>query len=276
VTEVTCVLDAKAELGEGPVWSAEEQALYWVDIYALSLDRLDPATGENRSWSMPDTIGSFGLRWSVGAVVALRGGFHLFDFDIGTANSWRRPTTSSRAPGSTTARSHRMAGSSQAPWTRISCRGRSKRSAISLRTGRSSNRLPPSHGCTNISVPQLCSRTTTIWRLELMTPTGHRRELGHRAEERGTAGCARHAGVGTAAGPEETPGEGNPRHGADIRRPDERYQLRRLRAPRGAPESAIGGPLALVRDGDIIELDVTARRLDLKVDDDELDKRRAD
>ena len=43
-----------------------------------------------------------------------------------------------------------------------------------------------------------------------------------------------------------------------------------------APESHVGGPLALVRDGDLIELDVSARRLILHVSDEELDKRRAD
>jgi dihydroxy-acid dehydratase len=43
-----------------------------------------------------------------------------------------------------------------------------------------------------------------------------------------------------------------------------------------APESFVGGPLGLVRDGDIIELDVPARTLHLNVADDELDKRRAD
>ena len=42
-----------------------------------------------------------------------------------------------------------------------------------------------------------------------------------------------------------------------------------------APESAIGGPLALVRDGDEIELDVPRRSLTLKVGDDELARRRA-
>jgi dihydroxy-acid dehydratase len=42
-----------------------------------------------------------------------------------------------------------------------------------------------------------------------------------------------------------------------------------------APESAVGGPLSLVRDGDQIELDVPARRLDLLVDDDELTRRGA-
>ena len=41
-----------------------------------------------------------------------------------------------------------------------------------------------------------------------------------------------------------------------------------------APESFVGGPLALVRNGDIIELDVAARRLHLDVTDAELDGRR--
>jgi dihydroxy-acid dehydratase len=41
-----------------------------------------------------------------------------------------------------------------------------------------------------------------------------------------------------------------------------------------SPEAAIGGPLALVRNGDMIELDVHARRLDLCVDAEELDRRR--
>jgi dihydroxy-acid dehydratase len=42
-----------------------------------------------------------------------------------------------------------------------------------------------------------------------------------------------------------------------------------------APESFVGGPLALVQDGDLIELDVAARRLELKVNDEELARRRA-
>lgn len=41
-----------------------------------------------------------------------------------------------------------------------------------------------------------------------------------------------------------------------------------------APEAAVGGPLALVRTGDWIQLDVDARRLDLLVDDDQLARRR--
>jgi sugar lactone lactonase YvrE len=83
MAEVTCVLDARAELGECPVWAAEEQALYWVDIRAPALHRLEPHTGATRTWPMPSRIGSFGLRASGGAVVALEDGFWLLDLDTG-------------------------------------------------------------------------------------------------------------------------------------------------------------------------------------------------
>jgi len=42
-----------------------------------------------------------------------------------------------------------------------------------------------------------------------------------------------------------------------------------------APESHVGGPLALVKEGDEIELDVPNRRLELKVDEKQLSRRRA-
>jgi len=42
------------------------------------------------------------------------------------------------------------------------------------------------------------------------------------------------------------------------------------------PESHVGGPLALVRDGDLVTLDVDARRIDMAVSDEELERRRAE
>ncbi len=42
-----------------------------------------------------------------------------------------------------------------------------------------------------------------------------------------------------------------------------------------APESAVGGPLAFVRTGDSVTLDIAARALTLDVDDDEIERRRA-
>jgi dihydroxy-acid dehydratase len=43
-----------------------------------------------------------------------------------------------------------------------------------------------------------------------------------------------------------------------------------------APEAFVGGPLALVKDGDVIELDIPARRLELRVSEEELASRRAE
>jgi dihydroxy-acid dehydratase len=43
-----------------------------------------------------------------------------------------------------------------------------------------------------------------------------------------------------------------------------------------SPEAAAGGPLAHVRDGDMIKLDTKNRRLDFKVSDAELAKRKAE
>jgi len=41
------------------------------------------------------------------------------------------------------------------------------------------------------------------------------------------------------------------------------------------PEAAAGGPLALVQNGDMVELDVEARKLHLHVSDEELERRYA-
>jgi sugar lactone lactonase YvrE len=76
-TGFRCVLDVRAKLGECPIWSARDKALYWVDIDAPSLNRFDPATGENRVMPMPESIGSFALRKPAGFIVALRSGIWL-------------------------------------------------------------------------------------------------------------------------------------------------------------------------------------------------------
>ena len=83
--EPTVVLDARAELGECPVWAADEQVLYWVDIRGKALHRFDPATGDDRAWPLPQQCGSFALRESGGAVLALVDGFYAFDFTTGEA-----------------------------------------------------------------------------------------------------------------------------------------------------------------------------------------------
>ncbi len=75
--ETACV--AQAALGECPLWSVREQALYWVDIEAPSLNRFDPATGENTSIPMDENIGCIGFRAGGGFVAGMRSGVWLLD-----------------------------------------------------------------------------------------------------------------------------------------------------------------------------------------------------
>lgn len=67
-----------ATLGESAVWSGREQALYWVDIRAPALHRLDPATDEHRSWPLPELCGGVAPALS-GVLLALRNRLALFD-----------------------------------------------------------------------------------------------------------------------------------------------------------------------------------------------------
>jgi L-arabinonolactonase len=81
-----CALAAGAALGESPVWSVQEQVLYWIDMgaweergVAPTLNRFDPSTGDNRRWPLPEAVGCFALREG-GAILALQSGIHDFDF----------------------------------------------------------------------------------------------------------------------------------------------------------------------------------------------------
>ncbi|MEI6738149.1 MAG: SMP-30/gluconolactonase/LRE family protein, partial [Pseudomonadota bacterium] len=70
IRDVRLVLDAKALLGECPLWSVAEQRLYWVDISGRSVNRFDPITGVSQSWPMPCEPGCIALAASGGLVVA--------------------------------------------------------------------------------------------------------------------------------------------------------------------------------------------------------------
>lgn len=70
-------------IGEGPVWDVAEQALYFIDILGKKVLRFDPASGDTRSWAVPDVIGSMAMRAGGGAIVALMNGVHTLDFESG-------------------------------------------------------------------------------------------------------------------------------------------------------------------------------------------------
>jgi dihydroxy-acid dehydratase len=89
----------------------------------------------------------------------------------------------------------------------------------------------------------------------------------------GPIGAPGNARVGTAPDSEEAPRAGvrDMVRISDARMSGTSYGACVLHV---TPESYVGGPLAFVRDGDLVRLDVAARRLDLLVSDEELAARR--
>jgi sugar lactone lactonase YvrE len=88
---VECVWELGATLGEGPLWRADQGALWFVDIKRHRVHRLIPATGEQRQWEAPEQVAwlqpTSDGRWLAG----LKSGLSWFDPDAGTFTPWFDP-----------------------------------------------------------------------------------------------------------------------------------------------------------------------------------------
>ncbi|MBR0552820.1 SMP-30/gluconolactonase/LRE family protein [Stakelama marina] len=81
---VNTVWQVGATLGEGPVWDAGNACLWFVDIKGRKVHRLDPATGDRRSWDAPAQIG-WVLPAEGGCLLAgMQTGLSRFDPESGT------------------------------------------------------------------------------------------------------------------------------------------------------------------------------------------------
>ena len=77
--EIRCISDERALLGESPVWSSKESAIYWVDILGKKLHRTTPHNQETRTWELPSFPGMIALRRKGGLVIALQDGIYGFN-----------------------------------------------------------------------------------------------------------------------------------------------------------------------------------------------------
>ncbi len=67
-------------VGESPHWSAEEQALYWVDITGRAVERFEPLTKKHDRWPVRGFPEAIALRKKGGAILAVGNRVCLFDF----------------------------------------------------------------------------------------------------------------------------------------------------------------------------------------------------
>ncbi len=78
MAEPVLLWDLKAELGEGPVWSAADKGVWFVDIKGRRLHRYGVEDGSKLAWTAPDQIG-FALPTTTGDLICgVRGGLYRF------------------------------------------------------------------------------------------------------------------------------------------------------------------------------------------------------
>ncbi|MDW8343057.1 MAG: SMP-30/gluconolactonase/LRE family protein [Verrucomicrobiae bacterium] len=80
-TDVEVVLDAHAELGEGAIWHAQRQVLYWVDILKQQVHVFNPKTRRNRTIQLAEPVGTVVPRKAGGVMVAAKHGFAHLDLN---------------------------------------------------------------------------------------------------------------------------------------------------------------------------------------------------
>jgi len=84
MSEVVCIWEIPAQLGEGPLWVAAENALYWVDIIGQQAHRFRLTDGSQRSWTFDQPVTSLAIRQSGGFVGTVRDGFATINLATGT------------------------------------------------------------------------------------------------------------------------------------------------------------------------------------------------
>ena len=71
--------ETRDRVGESPLWSSRDQALYWVDIEGRFIRRLDWATQAVRSWQVAERIGCIALRDGGGLIAGMETGVFAID-----------------------------------------------------------------------------------------------------------------------------------------------------------------------------------------------------
>lgn len=75
---VECVCPTGAQLGEGPIWSPRERAVWFVDIKGRCIHRYDEAARTTRTWPAPADVGFVVAATGGRFICGLKSGLHLF------------------------------------------------------------------------------------------------------------------------------------------------------------------------------------------------------
>jgi len=80
---IAAITDHRATLGEGPLWVAQDRALYWIDIHQELLIRYTPASRQSQVRKLPARPTSLCARHDGGLLISYKTGLGSIDFESG-------------------------------------------------------------------------------------------------------------------------------------------------------------------------------------------------
>ncbi len=81
------ILNARARLGECPVWDADRQQLFWVDVYNHRVHQFDPATGQDRYFDVGNVVSAIVLTEDDRLLMALGNELAFLNLESGVVSS---------------------------------------------------------------------------------------------------------------------------------------------------------------------------------------------
>lgn len=91
VGEVRLVAQTEDVLGEVPLWDADRSALTWIDVLKPGFHRLDISTGETKSATPPEKLGSYALCRDGNVLVSGRNGMAIWHPETGSLERLSHP-----------------------------------------------------------------------------------------------------------------------------------------------------------------------------------------
>jgi sugar lactone lactonase YvrE len=85
-TSVECVTSGRHQLGESPLWSRRESALYFVDLRGRTLNRYAPVCGSETQWQLDALPGGVVAAPDGSLILAMSSGIVRFDTGAGTSS----------------------------------------------------------------------------------------------------------------------------------------------------------------------------------------------
>src|SRR5262245_52659317 len=84
MTTIECVYSAAARLGEGPMWSAHERAVWFVDVKGRCIHRYDESARTTQTYKAPQDVGFIVAARGGRFICGLKTGLHLFAPESGS------------------------------------------------------------------------------------------------------------------------------------------------------------------------------------------------